>query len=323
MINLKYEEIINKIKQETGKSDEEINSLVKQKLAKLSDLISKQGAAYIVANELKVKIFDKISGRLKINNLVAGMGSVDIIGKVIDIYPIREFKTAKREGKVASLLLGDDSGIIRVVFWDLSHIKEIENNNIQKDKVIEIKNAYIKDNSGFKEVHLGNRSKLNLACDEDIEVNLNQEKKDIKKIKELSDKDNPKLQGTIVQVFEPRFYEGCNTCKRKVFLEDGNYKCPVHGNTELREIPVINVFLDDGSDSIRAVFFDEHAKKLVKNLKENFEDLRNEVMGKQIEITGNIKKNEMFDRLEIFVNTIEEINPEAQAEKLLEEIKIE
>ena len=45
-------------------------------------------------------------------------------------------------------------------------------------------------------------------------------------------------------------------------------------------------------------------------------------MGKQIEVTGNIKKNEMFDRLEIFANQIGEIDPEELSKEILEEIKI-
>lgn len=320
MINLKYEEIISKIKEKTGKSNEEIDFLVKEKLKKLSDLISKEGAAHIVANELKVKIIDKISGRLKIKNLVAGMGSMDVLGKIIDIYPVREFKTAKREGRIASLLLGDDTGSSRVVIWDNLLIKQAED-NIQKDMVIEVKNAYVKDNNGFKEIHMGNRSSFNLDCDEEVEVNLSRDR-ELKKISDLAPNDNVKIIGTIVQVFEPRFYEGCIECKKKVELSDGNYKCPVHGNTEMREIPILNVFLDDGSDSIRAVLFDENAKKLVKDIKGNFEDLKNELMGKQVEITGNIKKNEMFDRLEIFTNKIGDVDPERLAEQILEEIKI-
>jgi len=320
MLNIKYEEIISKIKEKTGKSDQELDSLVKEKLKKLSDLISKEGAAHIVANEFKVKLLDKISGKLKIKNLVVGMGSVDIIGKVVDVYPVREFKTAKREGRIASLLLGDNTGISRVVVWDNTLIKQVED-HIQKDKVIEVKNAYVKDNNGFKEIHMGNRARFNLECTEEIEVNASP-KKELKKISDLKQNDNVKILGTIIQVFEPRFYEACTQCKKKVELSDGNYKCSVHGNTEMREIPILNVFLDDGSDSIRVVLFDDNAKKLVKDIKANFEDLKDQVMGKQIEVTGNIKKNEMFDRLEIFANSIGEIDPEELSKEILEEIKI-
>lgn len=321
MFGLTYELIIQKIKEETGKSHDEIEFLVNQKIKTLGDLISKEGAAHIVANELKVKLMENISRRLNIKELVVGMNFVDIIGKVMDIYPIREFKTAKKEGRVVSLLLGDKTGIARVVIWDNSLIKEVEN-NLKKDQTIEIKNAYIKDNNGFKEIHLGNRAKLDLNCNEEIEVNFNQEK-ELKKIKDLSPNENVKIIGTIVQIFEPRTYEGCIECKRKVSLEDGNYKCPVHGNTEIREIPLMNIFLDDGTDTIRAVLFDENYKKLVKDINSNFEEIKENILGKQVEVTGSIKKNEMFGRLEIFTNKIEEINPEQLSEQLLEEIKID
>ena len=89
MIKLSYEQIIEKIRDQTKKPFSEIEILVNKKLEQLSDLISKQGAAHIIANELKVKLFDKIEGRLKIKDLVSGMNSVEVLSKVIKIYGIQ------------------------------------------------------------------------------------------------------------------------------------------------------------------------------------------------------------------------------------------
>ena len=69
MLQLSYNEIINKIKTEKGLSEEEIKDKVKEKLNRLTDLVSKEGAAHIVANELGVKLFDSLSRReIKINS---------------------------------------------------------------------------------------------------------------------------------------------------------------------------------------------------------------------------------------------------------------
>ena len=61
MIKLSYEQILEKINKQTGKSESEIEPLVNNKLKALSDLISKEGAAHIVANELKANLGMDIS----------------------------------------------------------------------------------------------------------------------------------------------------------------------------------------------------------------------------------------------------------------------
>ena len=141
MLHANYEQIIEKIQKEKGLTPAEIEARIRSKLKELSDLISKEGAAYIIANELGVKIYEDISKKsLKINQLIPGMNSVNIVGKVMQIYSVREFDTGTRQGKIGSLLIGDETGTIRVVIWDTNHIREIENDNVRLDKVIKIKN---------------------------------------------------------------------------------------------------------------------------------------------------------------------------------------
>ena len=124
LMGLTYEEIIAKIK-EKGVSEEEIQTRIKQKLDQLSGLISKEGAAQIIANELGVKIFRDV-GKLKVKEIRAGMRDIEVDGKVINLFEVRSFKNEKREGKVASFILGDEGGQIRVVLWDVGHISKLE-----------------------------------------------------------------------------------------------------------------------------------------------------------------------------------------------------
>jgi len=78
----------------------------------LSGLISEEGAAHIIANELGVKLFQaaQAGGQLKINDIAGGMRNVDVIGKITRKFELRNFKTADREGKVASFILADETG---------------------------------------------------------------------------------------------------------------------------------------------------------------------------------------------------------------------
>lgn len=308
MIKLDYEQILEKIQSQTQKPRAEIESLVNQKLTKLSDLISKEGAAHIIANELKVKLYDKIEGKIKIKDLVSGMNSIDVLAKVITNYGIREFQKDNRQGRVASMLMGDDSGTCRLVLWDTNHIEEVEKNNLTEDKVILVKNAYVKENNGFKEVHLGNKSTIEYP-NEKINVVSYNAILTTKKIKDLEENDYVSIEGTIVQVFEPRFYDSCPECRKKI-NEEG--KCEVHGLVIKKEMPIVNLYLDDGTENIRVVLFNENVNKLIDNLEtlKNTDEFRDEVLGKQLKMQGRVIRNDAFNRTEFRANNIEELKPE-------------
>ena len=89
MLKVPKDMLIEKIKEKSGLTDKEIETRVKDKLDQLSGLISEEGALHILANELGIKIFDD-PGKLQIKNVLAGMRNVELIGKVIKIYEVRD-----------------------------------------------------------------------------------------------------------------------------------------------------------------------------------------------------------------------------------------
>src|SRR3989338_5779282 len=129
MIKMPLQDIIEKIKKESGLSEEEISGKIEEKMRQLSGLISKDGAAHIIANELGIKLLEAISGKLQIKNILAGMRDVETVGKVQRIFETREFQSGERQGKVASIIIADETGSIRAVLWgnqadNLKDIKE-------------------------------------------------------------------------------------------------------------------------------------------------------------------------------------------------------
>ena len=117
MLKMPLNDIIARIKEKANVSEEDINSKIEQKLKQLSGLISKEGAAHIVANEYGVKLFEQLAGRLEIKNILAGMRNVEAVGRVQQIFDVREFHTESRQGKVGSFVIADETGSIRVVCW--------------------------------------------------------------------------------------------------------------------------------------------------------------------------------------------------------------
>jgi hypothetical protein len=65
MINIPIDVIIEKITEQTDLKEEEVQNKINSKLEQLSGLISKEGAAHIVANELGVKLM-QTEGVMKI-----------------------------------------------------------------------------------------------------------------------------------------------------------------------------------------------------------------------------------------------------------------
>lgn len=319
MLKISYEEILKKIKEEKGLSQEEIESRIKSKLDQLSGLISREGAAHIVANELGIKVFpDMTKKRYKVKEVIAGLRGVEVVGRVVRKYEIREFKTEKREGRVFSFLLGDETGVLRIVIWDDSQIKQME--NIDENDIVKIVNAYSRENQGFRELHLGNRSEI-ILNPEGEDVSAIKQVRDFtqKKIEELQVGDLVKVLGTIVQVFEPKFYDACPHCNKKVNLEADKHTCPEHGLVIPKPVPILNFLLDDGTDNIRVVCFRDTVNKVtnktegeVLEYKENplaFESVKQELLGKHVMLTGRVTKNEMFDRLEFIAHDTQIVDP--------------
>ena len=332
MLKIGYDEIIKRIKEEKNLSDEEISKRINQKIEQLAGLISKEGAAHIIANELDVKIYKE--GAIKINEILSGMREVELNAKVITLFNVVSFKKENREGKVASFLVGDETGKIRVVLWDNTHISQIENGMLREGIMVKIKNAYVKDNqNGFKELHLGERSDLALNPEgvnigEIGQAQITITRPEVKKISEIKESDrNVSLRGTIVQLFEPRFYEMCSEGFKKVSIQDGKHVCPQHGILNLRYGIVANFVLDDGSDSVRIATFREVAEKLfgmdneeIMDIRTNpgkFEKVREQILGKLVNVQGRVTNNMIFNRLELNASSINELN----AEELIKEME--
>ncbi len=313
MLSKTYEEIVDKIHQEKGISKDEIEKKIDEKIKQLSDLVSRDGAAHIIANQLGVKIFEEVPKReLKVKDVFAGMSAVSILVRVLNIYNIVEYKKETRQGRVVSMLVGDETGVIRAVFWDENLIKRVENDEIRPGTILRIKNAYSRGNNNFIEVHLGSQSQIIINPDGEFipDVRI---KSSRKKIKELEEGNVVEIFGTIVQLFEPRFYNACSDCNKKVEVVGDKANCDEHGEVSVKKVPVVNLFLDDGTDSIRVVMFRGLVENLFdkkgESLYSNFEDSKRQILGKQIMVSGRVVKNRMFDRLEFISNNFSELDP--------------
>ena len=327
MLKILYEEIVLKINESTKMPASEIEERVERKLKQLSGLISREGAAHIVANELGVKVFEPLSGKLQIKNILTGMRDVETIGKVLQLYEIREFSNETRSGKVASMLIGDETGTIRVVMWGT----QADNSaNLGQGFIVKVIGGYVRENNGRKEIHMNDRSQLliNPKGETVNEVAVEIKNGTRKSIKDLNENDNEvELLGTIVQVFDIRFYEVCPKCSKRARQSVDLYVCSERGNVIPLYAYVLNSVLDDGTETIRCVFFRNQVERLLnlnpeqllkfRNNPAEFEAAKNELLGTIVKLNGRTNKNSMFNRLEFVVNNVDtKPNPEEEMKRL-------
>ena len=321
MLRLNYDEIVEKIVSDKGVTKEEVESKIKVKIDELSDLISKEGAAHIIANQYGIKLFENNAPKdFKISDVPKGVNGLNILGKMVSDFEVREFKTAKRQGRLGVCTVGDETGTLRFVVWDDKTISEL-NEKVKAGDILKIHDAYSKDNNGFIEIHLGSRGQVAINPEgESIgEVKAEVSRLGFSKmnIVELKEGDRAEVQGTVVQMFEPRFYNACEKCGRKVMVQGTDFVCNTHGNVSSKKFPVVNFFFDDGTSNIRAVCFADVAEKFIGRSggelggykPEELDVLLKGNLGKQFVIKGKASKNSNFDRLELMINSIEEADP--------------
>lgn len=314
-----YEQIIEKIQFSSGLSKEKIEEKVKNKLKDLQDLISKEGAAQIIANELDVRLFDATPKEAKISALMTGSSAVTLTARIIQKYELRTFNKNNHTGKILSMLIGDETGTTRLAIWDENIIAEAE--RAQEGDIIKVHNAYVRQNQNFKELHLGNKAQLIINPEgETIGEIKTTAVSSLRRVTLEKAKPNDFIESfaTIVQIFEPRYYDACPQCNKKVLPQGIDYLCIEHGKVSPTKVPIVNVVLDDGTSALRAVCFRNTAEKVIGAKEKPYEEIKKEVLGKQVIVKAKVTKNDMFDRTELMVNMIEEADPNILLKELQE-----
>jgi len=305
-----YQQLIEFISENSGVAIEEIERKIEAKQAKLAGLISKEGAAQVIAAELNIN-FDKQV--IKISQIVPGMRKINLIGKIVEMYPVREYNKNGRSGRIGSFVLADDTSNMRTVLWDENHIDLIVKGEIKEGGAVEITNAGIRNG----ELHLGGFSEIK-PSDKVFEKVVTEKVVSKKPIVEFNPSDSVAVRAFIVQMFEPRFFEICPECRKKVSELN---ECQEHGKVVPEKRALLNFVMDDGTDSIRSTIFSDKLEKIMtKEELENselFAVKKEGFLGKEMIISGQVRRNSMFNNNEFIVDGFDEVD----VDKLIEELE--
>ena len=201
---------------------------------------------------------------------------------------------------------------------------------------MKVMDGYARENNGFKELHLNDRSRL-MINPENVKVGevAGVQKPDAnrKRIEELKEEAfNVELFGTIVQVYDIKFFGRCGQCKKKVREVEEGFVCDEHGTVTPDFGYVLNLFLDDGTGTIRTVFFSNQIQNLLKKTNDeilvykdtmqSFDAVKTDLLGEQVKLIGKVVRNQMFDRLEFIANVvIKDVDPEDEIKRLKNELE--
>lgn len=304
-----YEKLVERVARSSSLPKEEIERKIEAKKAKLSGLISREGAAQIVAAELGVNLDQE---RLKISELVEGMKRANTIGKIVRMNPIREFNKNGRNGKVASFTIADETANTRVVLWDVNHIALIENGKLAENSVIEIANANVRNG----ELHLSTFGDIKQSKETIDSVSMTKSYQN-KKLSNAKPGETIKSRAIIVSAFEPRYFEVCPECGKKTI----DNECKTHGQVTPSKRALLNIILDDGTETIRSVIFGNEITKLGLTESEIFSleeyaKIKDSLMGEEKIFSGQIKTNALYNTPEFTIEKIEDLDPDSLIKEL-------
>ena len=241
-----------------------------------------------------------------LESVVPGMQNVEIVGRVVSIFPAREFKTEKASGKVQNMIIGDSTGTARLSLWN----DEIEKYKVMQGDAVRVRGFVKEDNMGRPEIRLGKFGLIG-KTDEPVPVIVETSRSaERTKISELREGSYKEIRGVLLQIFESNpFYEICSVCGSR--LKES--KCTEH-ESEIDYGMVVSGVVDDGSDSIRIVLFNENAEKMLGMTKKDARKIlqaenasaiyKNVSLGEEYVIEGKARRNDFFDRLELIANNV-------------------
>jgi len=317
------EVLLEKIVKSTKHSKEDVEELILKKQQELSNLVSKEGAAYIVAKELGLDLVERKRFEVKIKDIVAGR-SFTLRARVIRVFPAKEYEGKTGKFKVGNVILGDGSGSIRMSLWDLQ--TEVLD-KLEPGMAIEIFGGYAKENNrGELEVRVGRSGGIKKTEGEDLpkveEVSAAGPRKVC--ISDFSSSGSYRMRAMVAQVFEnEKFYEICPKCGGRAREDGKKWVCKEHGKVKPTFSIVVSGVLDDGSGNVRGVFFREVGAKFLGMTMEQVLERRGklfdyvDVLGKEFIFEGRVRMNQMFNRSEFIVNKVEEVDPKVEAQELI------
>ena len=208
-----FDALVAELENKTNLKKDVILNLIDKTYLEMKDLITKEGAVYLVAKELNINLPENPAGKIPIKKIVPGLRNINIIGRIFRISKVNEFmKSNGTAGRVANIFIGDNTGFTRIPLWD-EQVKLLEDNIISIGDVVQINNGFSRENVfGDVEISLGKfgsiiplEDYLELPSVEDLSKMIFNISPEITDISNIIAGGNFEIKGTVVQIFKGNF----------------------------------------------------------------------------------------------------------------------
>ncbi|MHA1973786.1 MAG: OB-fold nucleic acid binding domain-containing protein [Candidatus Hodarchaeales archaeon] len=299
-----------------------------------------------------------------IKEIKSQKGLVSVHGIITEFSEVREFNRSDgTTGKVTSIKIQDSTGQLRVVAWD-KNTEKFEKMKEKNLKYVKIFFGRVRVQNEEPEIHLISQSLIRPSSRipsalRNIEIStveetregkdskksqpdFNYKKNELVELDETSDGVLIEVVGKLVKLFQNApYYWSCSECKKKVTEESGNWVCVQHGKVEPQIRMRLAGIFDDGTSTIRTVFFGTSAEILSgisskglramidKGLSDDqiLETIQREAEGRTVLIQGRVQvrtqeiQGESILQQELFVNRIYKPEPLKLVDELLSEVQ--
>ncbi len=167
-------------------------------------LIADVSLLRMIAAELGVEVANEdgvFTHKLSIGHLVAGLNNATVTGRVVAVYPVKTFDGAK-PGKFGSVTIADNDGVVRVILWN-EKANFVESGELKTGQIVKFMHGYTKaDKFGTAELHLGDRSQIELNPENTNEEDYPSLSKLAVKVGEVTlEHKTVNLEGTVKDVY--------------------------------------------------------------------------------------------------------------------------
>ena len=139
-----------------------------------SGYLTDQGALFLVAGELGVKLQHMITADLTLKDLHIGANDITVVARVLAVYPVAEFrkKDGSGVGRYRRVNLFDRNGIGRLTIWE-DNEEAMKLSSITVDTPVRVVSAYVKQGlDGKPTINLGKRGRIEVITDSSITSKL-------------------------------------------------------------------------------------------------------------------------------------------------------
>jgi len=275
-------------------SKKQILERLEKEKRKIGGFISDETILRIIAAEFGLEIpqNEALTPTISIGDLVPSLNDVTIVGRVVAVFNPKTFE-GRRSGKFASLFIADENDILRVVLWN-DKANSIESNEIKVGQIIRLSHGYTReDRSGKVELHIGDKSEIEINPKGVEEKNYPTISKFATKIGEITQAQKNKrvnVIGSIKELFSTSTFKRRDSSSGKVM----RFK------------------LADKTGEIPVVVWNEKVDELEKTFKK----------GVRLQIVNAKVKKALSEGLEIHVNGGTYVGALASAEEFLKIAKL-